>query len=298
MFYLFINCDLCVMILLGPLLLGIGIWRFISAPADHERKDNLQQMNDAIDKWNSMFRAEFTNVSFTAWSNQYQTPVLFTPSTSDPLPDTNGLKSYVPLKYVASSSNWIPTTYWSSTQQISFSFNASQTNRTFESDFYYLFHTYSNSDSINTCQSNKGIYDNSTGTCKYYQTMDSFCVKVSKNSGNGWNFDQTFGGYGCDYTQTHMSGYWNPIVYDNVYYSKTSPYSYDNFPGTIRSQYDPYIVAQYITKGTLQFGLTPAQKAIVGIILIAIGACFCIPCCIFCALLAFCSRSNGYRVIQ
>merc|ERR1711991_954349 len=55
--------------------------------------------------------------------------------------------------------------------------------------------------------------------------------------------------------------------------------------GMIRSSADPYILASELTKGTYDFGLSRAQKIIIGIILIVIGVV--ISCCVFGAIFYF-----------
>merc|ERR1711916_348996 len=55
--------------------------------------------------------------------------------------------------------------------------------------------------------------------------------------------------------------------------------------GMIRSSADPYILASELTKGTYDFGLSRAQKIVIGIILIVIGVV--ISCCVFGAIFYF-----------
>ena len=78
------------------------------------------------------------------------------------------------------------------------------------------------------------------------------------------------------------------IVFVSIAYYLEIPYNNGAVPTTnhtftiqtsVRSQQDPFIAAQEITEGTMNFGLTKAQVAQTGLIIMIIGIIFMIPCC-------------------
>jgi len=162
----------------------------------------------------------------------------------------------------------------------------------------FFFSTIQTSDSQSTCTSNNG--ESSHGSCFYYYVLSAICVKVSSNQGQ-INIDTTFGGPGCWYDNGFPtdSGKWIPAYYQKVPYNNgnvlTTSFSFGNMPVTVRNQMDPYIFAEKLTQGSLSFGLTPGQKVLLGISLMAIGAFFMLPCCIFIVVLAVCCRRKHHH---
>ena len=64
----------------------------------------------------------------------------------------------------------------------------------------------------------------------------------------------------------------------------TTPQDFNSFYVSTRSSKDPYITAQYVTEGTLNFGMSKGSIASTGLIIMIIGIIFMIPCCAFTAL--------------
>lgn len=105
-----------------------------------------------------------------------------------------------------------------------------------------------------------------------HRQISKICVKFSK-IGSQWSTDAKYGGIGC-VPGTDSS--WNPAEA----YSPLSRDAIDVDPMltvTSRSAKDPYVLAAYLTDGTFNFGLTQAQTAMLGLIVIAIGGL--ILCC-------------------
>merc|ERR1712065_98926 len=91
-------------------------------------------------------------------------------------------------------------------------------------------------------------------------------------------------GIGCLYkTQAGIKGDWGIATTQQSSPVTTVDPSRVNI--MIRSSADPYILASELTKGTYDFGLSRAQKIIIGIILIVIGVV--ISCCVFGAIFYF-----------
>jgi len=62
----------------------------------------------------------------------------------------------------------------------------------------------------------------------------------------------------------------------------SSDFKPEHFGFTIRSNLDPYIEAQLLTKGKLFFGNTQAENRTTAIILLVIGALLTLPCMVRC----------------
>jgi len=131
------------------------------------------------------------------------------------------------------------------------------------------------------CSNNGGEYTG--GRCKFYSQLAGYCMKIS-NAGDKWVVDEAFGGSGCTYG-------WDPVSTKSLSYNNggvyTTPIPFYNVQFGIRSQADPRIEAEYLTNGSLDFGLTKAEIAATGLIIMIIGIIFMIPCCCMTILLIY-----------
>jgi len=159
-----------------------------------------------------------------------------------------------------------------------------------------IFVPFSNQDSQTTCQNNNGHYIG--GSCNYYYAVSSICVKVSQRNGK-LGLDYTYGGPGCYYSSYPGSvGQWLSATYSKIPYSSINQGYYFDFSKvviTMRHASDPFIYAEYITQGSLSFGLSPGEKAMIGAALMGIGGFFMLPCCIFVAVFTICYRRRHHH---
>jgi len=305
-----IGC-ICCMMCIGPILILIGIIVLISAIKD-SRGDKIKQYNAAVDKWTASARAEFAAAQFV--NNGASPPeTLGTVTTGDILKDDDkDIKSYQALKYQSTTgfgayaSGTVGTVGVQYTSDIA----ASQDNGSPSSIAVTLpFSSYrstgttglsksctnsptttSSGSSDNrplcssVCAEDGGTWDANANTCHFYRVASRFCLKVAL-SGSTWAATATPGaGIGCLYkTQAGIKGDWGIATTQQSSPGTTVDPSRVNI--MIRSSADPYILASELTKGTYDFGLSRAQKIVIGIILIVIGVV--ISCCVFGAIFYF-----------
>jgi len=314
-------CIYCL-ICLGPFLIIIGLIVLFSAATSNSRGDETKLYNKSVDAWTSTYRAEFaTSMGWTTFLDDNDKATLTADTTTDPLNDdhTSDLHSYVALKYTLPLAAIIPTLTFETdsydaglyNQTLTFnstdsshsvvSFNllqillAQATNAQMNCD---VSGTQSDTNSCpNVCQNKyAGVYDSFEGECDVLQVIKSFCGKVSLVSGQ-WGPDFTNGGYGCGPSLALPSSGTFPVeTYTNV----APPNDGDivDFGGvtvTLRSAHDPYIAAAQITGGSLDFGLTKAQKAGAGLIIIIIGAVFMAPAILIVVGVVYWSKNRNNR---
>jgi len=284
---------ICCLVILGPLLFVIGIWQFASAPTDHQRADNINSMNNAISIWVSQYQKPFSAESFSIQSVVTQNYVTMQQTHTQDIKDTS-VNTYTPVQFTTSQTI-LPSKTWKSELTQTFSFTASGNATGMFSGTVPLFSTYQTPDSSSVCNSNNGYYYQ--GTCSYFYVLNGLCVKVSIQQ-NKYVVDNTYGGVGCYYDNGYPAdvGLFYPGVYVQIPYSRTGQtFSFQGTSFTVRQANDPFIYAQYLTKGSMSYGLTPAQKIFVGLALMAIGGFFMLPCIIFIVVLAVCCRRKHYH---
>jgi len=283
------------LVILGPFLFVIGVWQFASAPFDHQRENNLQQMNEAIKIWSVSYKDFFAAEQFSVSSaSQNQWTDLNQDNKADF--STADLNPYTAVKFTQSSTNIIGSWRWKEGQNFTMKFQArGNITGTFSLNLE-LFSVDSTSESSSSCESSNGEYSDSR--CYHYYVLSGVCVKVSEQNGL-INYDTTNGGPGCEYSNGFPadSGRWIPSQYIKVPYSQGQVidrlFSF-SVPITVRHQKDPYVFAEQLTQGTLQFGLTPGQKLGVGVVLMVIGGFFILPCVGFAILFAVCFRRRRH----
>jgi len=290
---------LCCLIFLGPILFIIGITILLSSPFSTGREDALKQMNLDIASWTTSFEPQVSQLDWTVNGN---VPLPSTsPSFQSELPDNTGVNSYTPWYFTITSSSFIAPAYYNISNIYTIHYNVNNTIAGGAMQLQYsfpLFWTNSTSVSYNNSQVgciNKGGWFQ-FGTCYFYNQLVAACLKVDNSSGY-WSPNLDYGGVGCQYIGSQ--GTFSAGVYQQVNYNYgqlfQNPLPFNAFQVTVRHVKDPYIEAQYITRGTMNFGLTKAEIAAIGLGIMIVGIVFMIPCCAFGAILvcAF-SRRNGY----
>lgn len=150
-------------------------------------------------------------------------------------------------------------------------------------------HTAGN-DENSHCGSRHGV--DIAGECWAFSKLQRLCVQVEHN-GSHWQLvprvKERPNSYGCDYAQ----GDWATPTYGQMHMEGHGIHSSEQWPTGIvrfedlvievRSRWDPYLVAQELTHGTLNFGMTAEEEDVLGIVLIVMSIGFSCPlCCTIC----------------
>jgi len=286
---------ICCLVILGPFLFIIGIWQFASAPVDTTRQNNINSMNTAILSWSTNYQNFFAGHTFTIDSSTNTSPQPLYRSNSQDFSSSEGLNSYVPVKFQIQTpyNSLIPSMAFKDMYKANIYFTPNGTTEI--SIQVEVFSAYDTTDSQTTCLNNYGRYFQ--GTCSYYYAISEICLKVSQQNGR-LQLDTTYGGPGCWYSNNYPddNGLWIPARYVKIPYSSLqNTINFNNIPVTVRHQNDPFIYAEYLTHGTLSFGLTPGEKLLIGAALMGIGGFFMLPCCIFIIVFTVCYRRKHHH---
>ena len=113
------------------------------------------------------------------------------------------------------------------------------------------------------------------GTCSYKAYLSDVCIVMA--------------GASAPFYPAHTSCFYpfKNEQHDNKYENDR----YSNYVGvTVMHTSDPYIAAQRLTEGSMNFGPNEKQQRLMGFVLLGIGA----ACVIFCLLMCYCL----YRIVQ
>jgi len=278
---------MCCLICVGPILVVLGLVFLLSATSD-TRGDLINEYNVAVDAWTDTHRANFEKALFR-FGNSTNGPLSFMKqdTSADTLNDHDkDIHTYNYLKYTAVLSDAITPKPWLANSKGSLVFWPADTNSsrsvpftdnpTLMSDTIYTAKDLQCSPSTSTtssgstdcnsaCNQKGGTWNYATSICTVHSYLSQYCLKVDNN----WNPSNIYGGLGCT-----PSTSWSTSTYVHTFNPTIIA-----FTGTVtvRSANDPYIVAEHLTGGSLNFGLTRAQKAEIGIILIITGGAFLLP---------------------
>ena len=138
--------------------------------------------------------------------------------------------------------------------------------------------TSSQSQSQNICADQctgdyRGVWSNAGGgTCRVRLVLDDYCVKTTTGKTGALEVDNNFPapGPGC---------FWDSGKFQSGKYSleQASDVQSHTVNLMVRSSSDPWLEYLALTQGTGNFGMTQRQKAVIGLVLLIIGAllCFC-----------------------
>jgi len=273
---------MCCLVILGPLLFIVGISLLVTSPTNNTRDNNVSDMNGVISDWNNQNRAVFAEMNFYVITANGTVALDKTlPDESDELPDTDGVHSYQPLYYQAEISELFATQIYTTTDEtMHVIINGSALNHTLDVSVP-IFYTNSTSDDPQYCGNNGGEFRQSDGTCYYYTQLTSLCIQVD----NTGALASRRGGNGCEGPN------FDPFYYDKLQYNNGQVLIQEiPFFGntvTIRSSNDPYIEAEDLTSGSLSFGLSKGQIAVLGLGLMIVGIIFMLPCCFMAFMLIY-----------
>mmetsp|Transcript_7769 Transcript_7769/g.11526 ORF Transcript_7769/g.11526 Transcript_7769/m.11526 type:complete len:390 (+) Transcript_7769:46-1215(+) len=165
--------------------------------------------------------------------------------------------------------------------------------QTFKSSLYILKEV-----SLNYCSgTRKGFVYKSK--CHILFILDNLCIKVKKDEHQDYLPDKTYGGYGCSIIEQskrpdlHKWAIGRYRIYDKKVNDTIDniAYNFGNISISVQSGIDPYIYAQYITDGTLNFeelvhenlffarAYVGYSSIFIGIIIVILSFCTFVGCC-------------------
>jgi len=129
------------------------------------------------------------------------------------------------------------------------------------------------SNCVSACHMIGGHWNESVMSCYVYYVLSGYCVKVglyNTPQGIQWLPSDQYGGSGCGLENNWQTTHYSQIAYPIGNKNLTS------FTGliTIRSAFDPYIVALHLTNGTLNFHWDLQDEAAVGSSILISGGAF------------------------
>lgn len=156
----------------------------------------------------------------------------------------------------------------------------------------------------NHCGQRKGV--DIAGECWVFSRLERICVQVERAGAGAWRLASRVHGrnnsYGCDFA----GGDWAAPVYRPMDMEGQGTHSSEQWPTgsvhfedlvlEVRSRRDPHLLAQELTKGSMNFGMSAEEEDVLGFVLIIMSIGFSCP--LFCTLCRqWCKnrRSNGPR---
>jgi len=136
---------------------------------------------------------------------------------------------------------------------------------------------------VNSCQSQGGAWNYPQGLCYVFYRLKSICIRVYalNDENTAWGVSANLGGNdfgGCVWSNSvpGLLAGMQPFVYEQFNYNPQSPQlnAFNWLTVNVRFYTDPWTVAEYITQGSLNFGLTVHQKFVTGIACLVVGLCY------------------------
>jgi hypothetical protein len=296
-----IFCCACFLFTIGPILMIVGI-SFLASSATDTRGDALSKFNTASTTWDSTgasaFQAASSNFTvgiLNSGATSFSRAVSLTKQTSPAnFPDSAGATLPTTALYFSGTgqpltpfSPWTPTNSagGADSQQMTLVRNSlSGATSPLPITPLWSSATTMNCKSSNTastssdCKPSCNTYvspsTGTTRTCYAFYAVTSVCLVVQPGSG----LLDTAGGAGCvpstssSPVPSSITGLDTSTNLARFGFSPTggggipsSTQTYSNIPVTVRASTDPYVQALRLTRGTLDFGLTTAQKVASGI---------------------------------
>jgi len=256
--------PMCLLMTAGFGLLVVG-FVFIFINTGQSLRTTEIRYNAAVQEWNQRNRNDFS-VGFTVSTPDFSFSAAM---VADESPDTITagpgitLTEYTPLKYVMPIGQAIPPVAYSTGRNVKIQILSSTPGSVpFISQELLVMPTLIlNSTTLNcsfatcliVCRERFGNWDPVLQQCAIFMALDDFCSKVI-GSGSSWSQSDLYGGNGC-----WIQSNWTPANYTIV---PTIPKPYYMFSGnlSLRSVYDPYIVAASLTNGSFHITKEPEPE--------------------------------------
>eukprot|EP00933_Yihiella_yeosuensis_P056126 TRINITY_DN55158_c0_g1_i1.p1 TRINITY_DN55158_c0_g1~~TRINITY_DN55158_c0_g1_i1.p1 ORF type:complete len:367 (+),score=38.10 TRINITY_DN55158_c0_g1_i1:151-1251(+) len=134
---------------------------------------------------------------------------------------------------------------------------------------------YENAGMYNQCQPRQGVMMGQV--CWVYSRLSRLCVQISKIGGS-WKLAPTVPGQNNSFGCRMEARKWEVSTYSAVPVSTLSTLGslpLENIVMQVRSADDPYLVAQELTSGTLNFGMPALEEGVTGLVLLVVGLVLC-----------------------
>ena len=252
------------------------------------RETRLKLYEEDILKWNTTKRAEFKNTNFLVQFINNGTSVdandTLTENTSESVEfqlaeDKYGeLPSYDPLYYSRrEKASWFGVTDLISsfnvleTLEFNISIPSSPDNQVVtipKLDLYKVNAVKMANEG--GCLRNRGHFEYTGNTCYIYSILSHICVQLDKDDSGKWylHTNAQTNGFGC-YTQTHNATSYEVISLEpGQRIDDKYPFTMGYITWTIRSSYDPLLLAKVLTEDTNNFGLGYFELRYIGFALL------------------------------
>lgn len=262
---------LCILMWLGPIVIFVGGIVMLSPDT---RTIAINQYNSAVDGWTKTYRDQFA-LSFIDINETAETFNITANLSPDALKDKDKrFKTYVPLKYTIPLPKFIPSKNWNTVNSSIVNFRVNNSivyTENITTMKYDVIPVCCNGPTCSECSSYGGLWDAEKRECWGTYVLTEYCIKFADNNG-AWTPSREPGdGFGCG-----ISHNWDTQTYAHINPGTANHYDYSG-DFTIRSAHDPYIVAAHLTGGSLNFGLSRAEKLRIGLLICICGAIFATP---------------------
>jgi hypothetical protein len=289
-------CCFCCFFFVGLILLIVGIVSIGAAIADN-RSVLVGKYNEAVDQWTESYRSDFAQQSSFYEATSKSNKTAFQPDVSaDTLKDKNGgYKSYDAFKFVAStatsdnvtldisSNKYALSDYLDKVSQKVLTKDELGCGEAFDQCTTSTRYTSNRASTTvsckplctDICSNRQGVWDSTSKKCTITKYLSKVCLVLEKVNRDWRIYRNSFKDAGCYY-----ASYDDDMKTDAFFpglYSTSRPSSLSL---ELRSNKDPFYVADRLTNGLLNFGLTASQNAANGVTLLIIGSLFIgLPIC-------------------
>eukprot|EP00761_Pharyngomonas_kirbyi_P007319 gb/GECH01007329.1/.p1 GENE.gb/GECH01007329.1/~~gb/GECH01007329.1/.p1 ORF type:complete len:334 (+),score=56.63 gb/GECH01007329.1/:1-1002(+) len=314
----------CIFCCAGPILIIVGA---VFLASGDTRGPKIRTFNNAVMEWNRGARESFLNKDFVV-RNQFENAeyALKANTAEDPLNDSpkdgETFESYTPLKYQVTDLQFfvdnaqfqegkehtrevIDNTTSGNTYQVltfrdtvfdTYQYTPSSGSSSVDDDDDD--DDFGNSDERQECNRYEGYY---SGTrCTLYYATTELCTTVNLGSDDSWEASPRGGCYFRDFSKGADTVALNdntPSRYRKVPTNSNPPTQVSGANTgifTLRNAKDPWVVAQEVTDGTLDFGLSVGEKRTIGGVLLGLGLAALLPLCFCIGAALFLAYMMGY----
>eukprot|EP00928_Gymnodinium_smaydae_P056493 TRINITY_DN39868_c0_g1_i1.p1 TRINITY_DN39868_c0_g1~~TRINITY_DN39868_c0_g1_i1.p1 ORF type:complete len:361 (-),score=35.32 TRINITY_DN39868_c0_g1_i1:83-1165(-) len=316
------RCAFCVSLL----LLAIGATLLI-ASLTNLRHEKVDEYDSSVDRWTTVVRPQFSRLEFSVnarWvtsADDGQTRMMEASELErHPLHDREhglGLLDYTPLRFASHfdfvtnytgnrNRTWKPLPSYDDADRLLIQFSCSNPNGT--TSTFALPSMPLAFDQIGT-----RMTPNPQSKCRTYmrgswykdgchiaRRLAHVCVQVEMDSvTGGWRLRKKMPEgnvsllrdiYGCDSKSASVATYVYDSCYNNLPPKQCADTSAHRVQVVVRSSEDPFLRADMLTAGTLDFGPSPGPQWQLGMFLVFFGSCICVF-----PLGRYCATRCGYQ---
>eukprot|EP00455_Lapot_gusevi_P046950 TRINITY_DN626_c0_g1_i1.p1 TRINITY_DN626_c0_g1~~TRINITY_DN626_c0_g1_i1.p1 ORF type:complete len:439 (+),score=94.09 TRINITY_DN626_c0_g1_i1:100-1416(+) len=291
-----------ILLLVGTILVTVSLVLLFSSVVD-PRHDRVVEFNEAVRVWNAEYRSELSALAVWAQFQSGNSTQLSPSGETDILDGGKDVSAYVPLKFRwkgpglfsipptnDSTINFEEENKWfrfggrqlvawqTQTRAVTFTLAHPRLvqNVSWSLPGVDLLRKSVVSASKKSCDFEyRGYFEPITGRCHFIDKVRSVCLVLHHNATQS------------RFTITPDSGCWplpdvaksqqKTAIYERIPVALVPPtyqpqlWDWSSFELVIRSEHDPYLTAFRLTSGALQFGLTPTDHFVLGVVLLLVG---------------------------